>query len=173
MKKIKIIILLFLFCIVFVFVWRYNAYLPTLDIKEKKVILEKSFFNSYNGFEYSGIVLCNDGTIYTWKSNDEISFSKNTSMKEKGSWIVENGELLNKKISKSKMKKIEKYISLLEDENNNSVLKSAEEGTLTIRVWDYDDSKFYILKETGGFETYNSNKYSKKLIEFVEKYLKD
>lgn len=172
MKKMRIIIFAVTFVIVLVFVYFHNRYLPPLDNKEKKVILEKSYLNSFNGFEYSGVALCDDGTIYTWKSNDEISFSKNISMKEKSAWIVDNGEISNKKILKSKMKKINSYIKSLEDEESNSVLKSTEEGTITIRVWDYKDSKFYILKETGGYETYNSNEYSKKLIEFTENYLK-
>lgn len=149
----------------------FYRYLPTLDKKEKKVILENYYLNTYDGFKYSGVALCNDGTIYTWDSVDEISFSKATTMDEKSSWIIDNGLLSNKKISRSKMKKINDYISNLDDESTTSILKSSTDGTITIRVWDYDDSKYYILKESGGFETLNDSKYSKKIIKFVEKYL--
>lgn len=172
MKYKKLIIFLFIFLVVLFIYLFSNKYIKTSSDSDKKVLIENSYLSTSGKFKYKGVVLFDDGTIYSWDSDDEISFSKITTMQDKGLWIIKNGVKSKKRIGRNTIKKLKKYIDNLTDENTKTEYNGTNEGITSIKIWDYKDFKYYILKETGDYDTLNESKESKKIIKFAEKNLK-
>ena len=172
MKYKKFIIIIFaLLVILFVYLFS-NKYVKVASDSDKKVLIEHSFLSSKGNFNYKGIVLFDDGTIYSWNSTDEVAYSKLTNMYEKSLWIIKNGSKSKKRIGKNTLKKIKEYIDNLNDDNTKTEYKGTNEGITSIKVWDYKDAKYFILEESGDYETLNESKESKKIIKFTNKNLK-
>ena len=172
MKYKKIVIVLF-FLLIILFTYLFSKkYVKEANESDKKVLIEHSYLSSGGKFNYKGTLIYDDGTIYSWNSFDEVEYSKLTNMYDKSLWIIKNGTKSKKRVGKNTLNKIKKYINDLNDETTSSKFNGTNEGITTIKIWDYKDNKYYILKETGDYETYNESAESKKIIKFVNKNLK-
>ena len=172
MKYKRFVVFIFILMI-FLFIYLFsNRYIKVSSDADKKVLIEHSYLSTSGSFIYKGVVLFDDGTIYSWNTTDEINFSKLTTMKDKSLWIIKNGNKSKKRLGRNKINEIKKYIDRLDDSSTTTEFKSTKNGITTIKIWDYNDSKYFILKETGDYESFNDSKESKKIIKITNKYLK-
>lgn len=172
-KKIIIISIIVLIIVAGAFILFKNmnkSYRNELSNSEKTILAEKSYMNFAWGFQYSGMAMFNDGTIYKWNFEGSNADYKVNNSKEHGNWILENGSKVNRKVSETDLDEIEKNIANLEN-NIDRKNTAYDAGSNSISVWN-DDNKEVILKESGDYTGENKSDSSQNLIKIINKYLK-
>lgn len=173
MKNKKIIIVPFVIVITGIFILFNNmnkSYLTELSNDEKRIVAENAYMNFAWGFQYSGMAMFNDGTIYKWNFEGSNADYKVNSTEEHAQWILEHGTRVSKKVTEDDLKVIEQNINNLYG-SINSKNTAYDAGSNYITVWD-SNNKQIILKESGDYTGENKSNTSQKLISIINKYLK-
>jgi hypothetical protein len=147
-----------------------KSYRSELKNGEKRIIAEKAYINYASGFQYNGMAMFNDGTIYKWNFEGSNTDYNVNSTSEHIQWIIEHGNKVNKKVSEEDLNKIEQNIKNLDgtmDRKNTAF----DAGTSYITVWNSNNVEI-TLKESGDYTGENKSNNSKKLIKIIKKYLK-
>ena len=172
-KKFFLIIGVIIIVTIIVIVFCINigkSYRDELDDKYKQIIAEKSYINFAWGFQYSGMAIFNDGTIYKWNFEGSHIDYKVNNLEEHRKWILEHGSKVGKKVSENDLQESEKIAANLE---NNIDLKNTayDAGSNSISVWNADGKKI-TLKESGDYSGENKSNEAQRLISIISKYLK-
>lgn len=147
-----------------------KSYRKELSNSEKAILAEKAYMNFAWGFQYSGMAMFNDGSIYKWNfEGSNLDYKADTS-EEHSKWILEHGSLISKKVTEDDLEEIEKNIDNVE--NNIEKKNTAyDAGSNYISIWN-TDGKRITLKESGDYTGENKSTTSQKLISIIDKYLK-
>jgi hypothetical protein len=147
-----------------------NSDFSESNYDEKKIIAEKAYKNYAWGFNYNGMAMFDDGTIYKWNfSGSYVDYNVNSNS-EHIQWIIEHGNEVDEKVSEEDLNKIKQNIETLDGtiDFENTALDA---GSSYIVVWNSNDKKI-TLREKGDLTGENNSTNTKKLIEIIETYLK-
>ncbi len=163
------IFVLIVVSIIIVFINMNKTYRNELSIDKKVILAEKSYINFAWGFNYSGMAIFNDGTIYEWNFVGNRKDYDVNNLKEYENWILQNGSKVDKKVTKKDLNRIKKNIKNLEN-NIESENTAYDAGSSSILVWN-DNKEKIILKESGDNTGENKSNVSQELIKIIDNYL--
>jgi hypothetical protein len=135
------------------------------------VLAEDSYANYAWGYQYKGVVICADGSIYTFdKNSDDIAVNVN-SAQEMNEYILNNAELSDIRVSDDDLQKILEYISQVDPDKHSEEKNTANDaGSYNIQIYDYAADSKVSLKETGDWESKNTSPNADKLVKLITKY---
>lgn len=169
-KNVFILITAFLIIIVLALIFNNinKSYRPELTNSEKTILVEKAYRNYAWGFQYRGMAIFNDGSIYEWDFEGQYTYNEFENYEK---WILDNGYCIDKKVTEKDLEEIEKNIVVLK---NNIERKHSgfDMGSKYIKVWNTHNEEI-TLKETGDYSGENISSYSQKIIRIINKYLKN
>ena len=86
------------------------------ELNNGKIILAEDGFRNFSwSFQYSGMAIFSDGTIYKWDVNEKTSDYKVTTREERTQWILKHGSKISTKVTKEDLEEMEILIRDLED----------------------------------------------------------
>ena len=135
-------------------------------------MIEKSYSNYAWGIQYSGRAIFSDGTIYSWEfSSDESNLNNYNLNTAEGlkNYILENGNIIDKKVSEKDLKEIIGYIDSLEDIIDIKY-PGADMGITVTSAWTNEGNKISLILD-GDSVGENKTETAKKLISIIDKYL--
>jgi|GEM_PF-4741789 len=145
----------------------------TATAKSTDIIIEASYANMAWGYHYSGVLICADGSIYTFNTNKPVTtpYDYPNTLKGKGEVLLKIAHPEEKKVSDKDLKKMLEYISQIDKTKQSKRTNTANDaGANVISVYDYSTDSKILLKETGDWTSKNKSPCAKKLIKLVEKY---
>lgn len=144
------------------------------------VLIEKTFINFAWGFQYHGTIILENGDIYSINVNEKDHYNKIFKLTEDEEILFNTNELLlNSKVDKKgsvkkkDLEKIKNEMKLLEETYTEPFVTAYDSGGYTTNVFDYSKNKIILLEETGDWEKKNTSESAKKIIEIVNKYIKE
>lgn len=75
------------------------------------ILIEDSYINWAWGFQYSGQVICEDGSIYSFDMSGDYGTKVPEDLKGLNKFILKNAKLENARVSDSDLEKMKEYIS--------------------------------------------------------------
>ena len=164
MKKIRnIMILVILFVITVVIFVKFTN-------KSENILIERSQQTyAWGGFQYSGIIVCNNGEIYEFefeKDEAENFEEVKTDLSKLNQLILEHKTNKIGDINKDDLKKIKQYSENIKNEYTKlSDTVVMDLGTIGIYEWDYNLNDRRILKDSAGI-----NPTATEIINILKKY---
>ena len=173
-RNLLIILLLIIVIIIGFFIYKFcdnKNYKDTLNKENKRILVESSYSNYAWTAQFSGTVIFNDGTIYSWNSNNKKENGNYNINSTDGlkSYVLENGKKRLKRVTSKDIEKIENYINNLED-TIDIEYPGADQGTSRISVWNSDDQKI-TLSLKGDSVGENKSEIAQELLKLIDRYL--
>lgn len=163
------IVLIIIAILVAVFIYKNK-----LNNNGKIILAEDGYQNFSWSFQYSGMAIFSDGTIYKWDVNKKTSDYKVTTREERTQWILKHGSRIFTKVTEDDLEEIEILIRDLEDNletNSETNFIACDLGSSYITVWNSNDKEIDLI-QFGSVDLENKSENSQKLISIIRKYLK-
>ena len=174
-RKITICILavIIIVAIIVVSLWRYiNRNSNTVngnDISSKNILIEYSYQNYAWEYKYSGTIICEDGSIYTFKfenpesneANDTIEKTSENILKH----IIENKGTMNK----SDLRQLKKELLTINDDTTSKPVAN-DMRQASIEYYNYDTNEIITLRSTGDIDIQNNSQNIENVFEILQKY---
>ena len=117
----------------------------------KKIIAAKIYENYSWGYDYSGKVLLDDGTIYEWDGGEEIPKYYNNIK-----WVLKNTKKTDKKVPKEDLKQIVSLIEIVSKEiQSKKVSYGLNNDFKTLKLLTSENEKNYLNEKL--FSAMNGN----------------
>lgn len=144
------------------------------------VLIEKTFINFASGFQYYGTIILENGDIYSVDVNKQEHYNKIFTLTEDEEMLLNKNELLlnskikkNGSVKKKDLEKIKDEMNVLEETYTEPFGTAYDSGAFVMNVFDYNNKKIILLEQTGDWEKKNTSESAKKIIEIVNKYIKE
>ena len=174
-RNLLIILLLIIVIIIGFFIYKFydnRHYRDELSKDAKKILVEESYSNYAWTAQFSGTAIFNDGTIYSWNSDNNKKENGNYNINSADglkSYILENGKKRLKRVTSEDIEKIENYINNLEDSIDIGY-PGADQGTNRISVWNSDNQEIK-LSLKGDSVGENKSEIAQELLKLIDRYL--
>ena len=174
-RKITICILavIIIVAIIVVSLWRYinrnSNMVNGNDISSKNILIEYSYQNYAWEYKYSGTIICEDGSIYTFKfenpesneANDTIEKTSENILKH----IIENKGTMNK----NDLRQLKEELLTINDDTTSKPVAN-DMGQASIEYYNYDTNEIITLRSTGDLDIQNNSQNIENVFEILQKY---
>ncbi len=133
-----------------------------------EVIIESSYTNYAWGFQYSGILICKDGTMYKFDISDKSINDLN--LEDKYKIILENSEKKYKKLKYSDINDIIEYSKNI-DYSNHSEYATNRYDSGNESVYVISEGKTNEIRSIGDLNMCSNDENAKKILEIIDKYI--
>lgn len=133
-----------------------------------EVIIESSYSNYAWGFQYSGILICKDGTMYKFNISDESINDLN--LEDKYKFILENSEKKYKKVKNNDIYDIIEYSKNI-DYSNYSEYDSDMLDSGVDSIYVISEGKRNEIYSFGDLNMSSNDENAKKILEIIDKYI--
>lgn len=164
-KTIMIVIIIILLVLITLLVLKKVNDNAEIDTTDNAVLIESSYVNYAWGYQYYGVVICNNGQIYEFEVDDKKADINRDNLVES-----KYAKKKLKNVSKSDLSLMKEYISQIED-NYTEQQSAMDAGSNSISVYKGDENKKIILKETGDYNRKNTSTQTDALLKLIEKYI--
>ena len=139
------------------------------DISSKNVLIEYSYQNYAWEYQYSGTVICEDGSIYSFKFENSESNEANGTIEKTSEnilkHIIENKGTMNK----SDLRQLKKELLTINDDTTSKPVAN-DMGQASIEYYNYDTSEIITLRSTGDVDVQNNSQNIENVFEILQKY---
>lgn len=163
-----IIIIIAIIAIVSLWIYKKSNIVNGIDISNKRVLIEKSYQNYAWGYQYSGTVICEDGSIYSFKFEkpSDTKYDKKTKASKD---ILEHITESKGTVNKDDLKQLKEQLSTI---TNDVTEKHAayDAGQTSIKYYHYDTNEIITLKSSGDYERQNNSQNLDNVLKILKKY---
>ena len=133
------------------------------------ILAEDSHENYAWGYQYNGIVICADGSVYYFDRSKDSEIDDN--LQSMNDYILTGARLLDICVANDDLEKMLSYISQIDPKKRGERKHTAyDAGASIVYIYDYANGAKVMLKETGDFSSKNTSPSANSLVKLITKY---
>lgn len=136
------------------------------------ILIEDSYQNFAWGFQYNGVAICADGSIYSFDMESKVYPQRPPeNLKEYSEYILKNARLENARVSDKDLGKMLNYIPQIDPKRQTEPKSGGNDmGLHSIVIYDYVNDSKISLKTKGDWSSKNTSLHAIGLVRLTEKY---
>ena len=139
------------------------------DISNKNVLIEYSYENHAWEYQYSGTIICEDGSIYSFKFDNPESNEVNDTIEKTSKNILKHITENKGTMNKNDLKQLREELLTI---NNDTTSKPIADdmGQSSVKYYNYDANEIITLKSTGDVNIQNNSQNIENVFEILQEY---
>ena len=141
------------------------------NISSKKVLIEYSYKNLAWSYTYYGTVICEDGSIYSFKYDDrEQEYDPNEDLEDRSKNILEHVSSEEGKMKKDDLKQLKEQLKKIENDTTGESGDMYDFGQSAIEYYNYETNEIIVLNSYGDYNTKNNSQNINDVLDLLNKY---